>query len=370
MQRLTLGLILSLLGMAGCGREETIHSYRVPKQEVVYELNHAAGAAKPQAAAASRPERMLAAIVTHGAQGWFFKLTGPPEFVAKQVEGFDQFVRSLKFEDDKPKWTLPADWKETPGRDMRFATLLIEAGGEKPLELTVITLPRGEDEEPAYLLANINRWRGQVQLPPITARELGNETEKIELNGATAYVVDLEGTAADTGMGRAPFASGGGAGPLPQAAKPQAAASGGGALKYDAPAEWKAGRSGGLRKAAFDVIDGDQKVEITVIDLEPAAAELLPNVNRWREQVGLSEQTKAELDKELKSLPISGKQGQYVVLEGPGKAGTPQTILGVIVQHSGRVWFVKLMGDGPLAAREKERFEAFVKSVKFGAGED
>jgi hypothetical protein len=40
------------------------------------------------------------------------------------------------------------------------------------------------------------------------------------------------------------------------------------------------------------------------------------------------------------------------------------------VEHSGMVWFVKLIGDAPLAIREKERFEAFVKSLKLGAEKD
>lgn len=369
------GLILfSSLGLVGCDRQEVVHSYRVPKPDVVYELNHTEDSQQPGTApAASRPERMLAAVVTQPEQGWFFKLSGPPELMEKQVEPFDNFIRSLKFAGGQPKWTLPAQWKETAGSGMRFATLEIDAGGTKPLDLSVISLPRGEESENAYLLANINRWRGQLQLPPIEEKSLGDETRKVELPGAVAYVVDLRGATAGSGMSRAPFAGGSGALPptmsQPGGAKPAARAPQM-SLKYDTPEGWQAGRTDGLRKAAFDVTDGDAKVEITVIDLEPVAAAALPNINRWRGQIDLPEQTQAELDSELKSLPIGGKQGKYVVLEGPSKDGKPQTILGVIVEHSGKAWFIKLMGDAALAAREREHFEAFVKSIQFGARED
>ncbi len=366
-------MLLFVVAASACTREETIHSYRVPKSDVVYELNHVEGTKRPEKAAATRPERTLAAIVARADQGWFFKLTGAPEVVALQIEPFNQFVRSLRFDGVTPKWTLPASWKETPGSGMRFATLVIESG-EKPLELSVISLPRGEESESAYLLANVNRWRGQLNLPHIAEAELNDELEKIDVTGAAVYVVDLEGTASDTGMGRPPFA--GGLGPTPPAGPParslegtQAAASAPAtALTHISPEGWQALPVSGFRKAAFRVTEGDQKAEITVIDLEPAAGDLLANINRWRTQVGLSEQTQADLDKELKQVTVSNLPGQYVVLEGPGTAGKPQTILGVMVKRDARPWFIKLMGDAPLAAREKERFEAFVKSIKFGGG--
>jgi hypothetical protein len=41
-----------------------------------------------------------------------------------------------------------------------------------------------------------------------------------------------------------------------------------------------------------------------------------------------------------------------------------QAILGVMAAAGGRLWFIKLKGDHDLAAREKPRFEAFVKSLK------
>ena len=70
--------------------------------------------------------------------------------------------------------------------------------------------------------------------------------------------------------------------------------------------------------------------------------------------------TQAELDKELKSITVDGNEGHLAEL-----VGEKQTILAVIVERAGSAWFFKLQGDIELAAAEKKRFEAFVKSVKF-----
>ena len=48
---------------------------------------------------------------------------------------------------------------------------------------------------------NVNRWRGQLQLPPIGADALAGESVQVPLDGATATVVDLLGTSAGGGMG-------------------------------------------------------------------------------------------------------------------------------------------------------------------------
>jgi hypothetical protein len=193
---------------------------------------------------------------------------------------------------------------------------------------------------------------------------LEDEAEKIELDGATAYVVDMEGTASAAGMGRV------GALGLPRTppARPQAAEADV-PVKFNAPTGWQPGPATEFSKVSLIRTEGDQMVAITVSDLPAAAGDVLANVNRWRGQIGLPAQTRAELDKELSSIDVGGKPGQYVTLQGSGTEDKPQTILGVIVEHSGRAWFIKLIGDAPLAAREKQAFEAFVKSLRLGAKE-
>lgn len=58
------------------------------------------------------------------------------------------------------RWTMPKGWTETPGTGMRLATFT-PPGGLKT-EGTVVSLPGDSGSE----LANANRWRGQLGLPP------------------------------------------------------------------------------------------------------------------------------------------------------------------------------------------------------------
>ncbi|MEX0586885.1 MAG: hypothetical protein WD176_09580, partial [Pirellulales bacterium] len=204
----------------GCGPEEVIHSYQVPKQHLVEAANKVeppAGAtfgphAMP-AAATTEPKRTLGAIVVHDAQGWFFKLTGPIETVGELAEPFRTFLESVKFAKQEPTWTLPEGWTQLPASGFRFAT--IEIADSEDMDFSVTTLPAGDIGETEYLLSNINRWRGQVNLLPITAEQLAAETTKVPLADHTATLVDLVGKGGPGGKGQPPFTGGKAAGPAP-----------------------------------------------------------------------------------------------------------------------------------------------------------
>ena len=59
-------------------------------------------------------------------------------------------------------WTTPRGWVELPGDGMRAATLRPPAALGRA-EATIVALPGDVGGE----LANVNRWRGQIGLPPI-----------------------------------------------------------------------------------------------------------------------------------------------------------------------------------------------------------
>lgn len=59
-------------------------------------------------------------------------------------------------------WTLPGGWTEAQGGGrMRYATLTVPVSGK--LDVSVVVLPGSAGGE----LANVNRWRGQIGLPPL-----------------------------------------------------------------------------------------------------------------------------------------------------------------------------------------------------------
>lgn len=204
-----MALALVLAAVAGCQKHDEITRYTVnkplPLEPLARENPHQAGGA--EAPPTGDPtDRTLGAIVPLGEQGWFFKLTGPIDAVAAQEQVFTDFVKSVHFSaEGKPTWKLPAGWTEEPGNQIRYATLALP--GETPLEVSVTVLPKSGDDE-NYVLVNVNRWRKQLRLPPTTAAELPSESTRLELDGATATLVNLEGHAAPGSMGRPPFFSG------------------------------------------------------------------------------------------------------------------------------------------------------------------
>jgi len=234
--RSRLMLLLTLTGFAlagGCSKPEQITHYTVDKPPALEAVAHngqnpgdphqgmlpsGAGAADPSGAsgfsAANAPageptDRTLGAIVPVQQQGWFFKLTGPQAAVGAKADEFSTFVKSVKFgADGKPSWTLPAGWQERPGSQIRFATLVLPGEG-KPLEVSVTVLPNTTPDPVEYVLININRWRGQLSLPPITREQLASDTTQIPLAEGTATMVNLLGKATGGGMATPPFMSGG-----------------------------------------------------------------------------------------------------------------------------------------------------------------
>lgn len=354
----------------GCSREDQIERYTVPRlsQEVMLE-------ATPNTVVEPRTgeqTRMLAAIVPRGARTWFFKLVGPDQSVAEQEDRFRALVTSLRFPEgaDSPEFDLPDGWQRLPGSGMRFATLRM-GDVEAPMDLTIIPLPTGAGSLDEYLLANINRWREQLKLPPASDLRIPDDTGdiwKLELDDDTSVTaVSLSGTYQGQDM-PGDLAGGGlpadhppiGGGALSELPVPES-----GELTYTLPDGWALGKAGGMRKLAFDVREGDAAVEITAISLPQSGGDRLENINRWRDQVGLAALSAAELEPALEQIVVDGVTGQFVEIVGAETSPSPETVLGVLVDHGALTWFFKLKGDVALAEREKQRFREFAQSVKF-----
>jgi hypothetical protein len=153
--------------------------------------------------------RIVAALLQRGDMTWFFKMTGDDALVAASKPAFVEFVKGVTFgEPSEPaalsdaapalppalptpestaapaqNWTVPADWKTTAPGPMQLAKF--SAGGKA--EVTVASLP-GEAGGP---LANVNRWRGQIGLAPVTEEGLTPLTSPLALGTMKATLVDL-----------------------------------------------------------------------------------------------------------------------------------------------------------------------------------
>ena len=368
---------LLLTAVVGCEPEESIRYYEVPTEKSVYDANHITPDLKADGEA---PDRMLGAIVPLGTQVWFFKIVGAEAAVAAQQAAWQQFVDSLRFSGEaspQPSWTLPAGWVQAPstaetagGMVTRFATIRID--GPTKLEMSVTALPAPRGAPQSAVLMNVNRWRGQLQLPLLKNQfwleETTRQTEIAASESLAALrvtLVDLLGTRDPSGggpmtAGRHPTGR-----PAPGGPGGGAPAAGGPGFSYTKPENWQPGRTSSIRRAAFTVRDGGHEVEITVFKL-PASG-LLANVSRWAGQIGMEPLTgETQLAEVVSDLPVGDQVAKFVELVGTEKRVTLAAIL-PDRQEPQMAWFFKLSGpagSAPLAQREKAKFRQFVQSVQ------
>jgi hypothetical protein len=152
---------------------------------------------------------LLGAIMPLGADAIFVKMTGPRPVMEEERERFEQFCTSLRIgeapqtaaapssgghshaEHEQAEglaWTAPETWSPGEPRPMRVATYRI--GGATECYITRLMGDGGGIE------ANINRWRGQMDLPPLAPAEFGT-LPQIEMLGRPAALAEMTGTYTD-----------------------------------------------------------------------------------------------------------------------------------------------------------------------------
>lgn len=97
-------------------------------------------------------------------------------------------------------YSVPAGWTELPASGLRKATLQVtDENGSG--ELTVLVFPG----DVGGTLANINRWRGQIQLAPVTEAELATISSPYPISKHGGLYVQLNGGAQSILGGLLPF---------------------------------------------------------------------------------------------------------------------------------------------------------------------
>lgn len=392
-------LFALVAAILGCQKSDGIRTYTTPKEPKA-ELAKPSTVKEP---ALEPTDRMLVAVYPAGDQAYFFKIVGPIAAIDKLEKPLSDFFAAVRIGDDgKPKWELPTDWKDAPGNAMRLATILVPSD-PRSLELT-LNMSRWDGSADDKLL-NINRWRGQLKLPPTTPEKVAEYARETKAGELTITIVDLRGNYAGgmlppfAGGGTPPFAGGQSASPavpipaagesaglppghppiddsasLPPSTNPPVPTAN--TPTFTTPADWKQLPSGGMRKAAFRIGDEQQNAIVTLIDFPTDAGEMigdaLPNVNRWRREVGLNELKQDELATGSESIEIGGQPATFVrAVPDPSQADqskADKATLAAMVKSDDKIWFIKLTGDRAVVVSQEESFKSFLKSLRFTSG--
>jgi hypothetical protein len=318
-------------------------------------------------------------------------------------------------------WTKPEGWNEAPPGQMRAASFKVKTDDGKQADVSVIPLPGAAGGD----LANVNRWRGQVGLAPLSAQELAKTAEAVEIAGQPAQLYDVAGAASGSGdptrilgviqqrdgmawffkmTGNDPlvakeksafvaflksvkYEAGEAAGSLPPgagdtlpvghpdvsaipanpAAPSSSTVSSEGKPKWEVPAGWKEIPGGQFLVAKFTLTgEGGAQAAVNVSMSAGDGGGLAANVNRWRGQLGQTPWTAAELQHEAKEIPVASGTATVIEMSGTdARTSQPASLVGAMVRQSGQAWFYKLMGDAKVVESQKAAFTKFVQTVKY-----
>ena len=374
-------LVMSLLAV-GC-RKATIESYRIPKEKDP-EMPMASGA--PQTGDTNGGGNAMANTAVPTAEG-----------------------PSLG-------WKAPADWKEQPPSAMRKGSYLVPGNGGEDGDLSITAFPGDVGGE----LANVNRWRGQVQLPPLSEADLPTQVVRVAHDGLQLAVVDctaaganpkrilgaivpyggatwffkLAGPDAVVAKAKAEFLDfletvhpldAGGQGAADNSNAPAAPTSAppagmntmaqtavptasGADLIWSAPSQWKQGPMSAMRKGSYLVPgNGGEDGDLSITAFPGDVGGELANVNRWRGQVQLAPIAEADLPGQVQRSKHDGLQ--FTVVDVTGTEPNPHRILGAMVPYGGATWFFKLSGPDAVVGQAKPAFLKFLQTVKPAAAQ-
>jgi hypothetical protein len=274
---------------------------------------------------------------------------------------FEDFVRSVRF--DRPgepiTWDPPKDWTRLPPNPERYATFRAGAKDGAP-ELTVHHYDGAG--QMGSIPENVVRWGRMYAGVKVTEDnwdqyvQPGPKTE----DGAAITFVDMKGPGGKGGGMKPPLAGG---------ANPHAPADAG-KITYTVPEGWKEADKVVSREgievryeAALKVEEGGASALLTVSKFPQNAGGLLPNINRWRKQVGLPPVDEKQLSKDATKVQVGGVPAFGVDYKGP-----QQRVLGVVAPRGDWTWFIKLDGPADLVGKQKVAFDKFVGSVIFDGG--
>ena len=160
----------------------------------------------------ARDGRIVAAMLTTADSTLFFKMRGNADLTEAQKEDFTKWVAVVcnaqsetgsvqipatpQSEAGAPqiRWETPEGWTEVPPSSMRYASFSASAENGDKIDISVVTFPGEGGSDPD----NVNRWRGQIGLPPLDAKAVSSQITAVKTADATFSTTDIVGAKART----------------------------------------------------------------------------------------------------------------------------------------------------------------------------
>jgi hypothetical protein len=153
--------------------------------------------------------RLLVAIFTNNAAAWYFNFYGQSNLLEREMLGFLAFLKSVQVETgmasapvaaatpapasaspggalQRPSWTVPNGWQETPPGQMQIGRFTVSGDAGK-LEITIAAFPG----DVGGVAANVNRWRRQIALEPVADDAAVKSLTPLDVPGGTAMLADM-----------------------------------------------------------------------------------------------------------------------------------------------------------------------------------
>jgi hypothetical protein len=129
------------------------------------------------------PRTALLALYRHNAQTWLFPFIADRVLVDKELENFYSFLQSTTLRAGKtpvraiapslppaqpassghqPTWDAPEHWERKPATQMRVGNYSVSNEAGEALDFSITSFPG----DVGGILANVNRWLGQVGMSP------------------------------------------------------------------------------------------------------------------------------------------------------------------------------------------------------------
>lgn len=296
-------------------------------------------------------------------------------------------------------WSKPEAWTELAPTSFRKGNYVIKGENNAQAEVTVSSFPGSV----GGLLANVNRWRGQAGLSPISEEALAQAVSDIEIDGQSGQLVDIlpdtdepeavriiaaiilhqgqswffkmsgpQSIVAPQRKTFMEFVDGVhfGHGEHAHAHAETTDSSGPSKrLAFEAPEGWTESSGSSLRLASYQIIkEGFPPADFSITSFPGDAGGIVANVNRWRMQIGLekwSEQQVLDAKETIQAGDIEFAFYDLRPLTEDEKASATGRILVAITGDSERSWFFKLSGDIFLLETQNRNFRELLLSTRF-----